>query len=59
MTMTSSDNEREDIDDANSRAWRVTLDRTRTERQQRGEHYQPRHRRELGNGEPQETAPDA
>jgi hypothetical protein len=31
-TMTSSDNEREDIDEASSRAWRVRLDRTHTER---------------------------
>jgi hypothetical protein len=49
--MTSGDNEREDVDDASSRAWRVTLDRTRTERQQRSEQYQPRHRRERDKGE--------
>ena len=44
--MTSSNIEREDITAASSRAWRKTLDRTRGERQQRGEQYQPRHRRE-------------
>ena len=50
-TMTSSNIDREDIDDASSRAWRKTLDRTRGERQQRGEQYQPRHRREHDDGE--------
>jgi hypothetical protein len=49
--MTSSNIEREDIDDASSRAWRKTLDRTRGERQQRGEQYQPQHRREQDDGE--------
>ena len=50
-TMTSSNIEREDITAASSRAWRTTLDRTRGERQQRGEQYQPRHRREHDDGE--------
>ena len=57
--MTSSDTEREDIADDSSNAWRVTLDRTRTERQQRGEQYQPRHRRDRDTGELQETVHDA
>ena len=57
--MTSSDTEREDVADTSSRAWRETLDRTRAERLQRGERYQPRHRRERDNGEPQETVHDA
>ena len=42
--MASSTNEREDITEDNSRAWRKTLDRTRWDRRQRGENYQPRHR---------------
>ena len=49
--MTSSNIDREDITAASSRAWRKTLDRTRGERQQRGEQYQPRHRREHDDGE--------
>jgi hypothetical protein len=53
--MTSSKIEGEEISDANSRAWRKTLDRTRRERQQRGEQYQPRHRREQGDGDMQAT----
>ena len=55
--MTSSNIEREDIAAASSRAWRKTLDRTRGERQQRGEQYQPRHRRENDDGELPATGP--
>jgi hypothetical protein len=54
-TMTSSNIEREDITAASSRAWRETLDRTRGKRQQPGEQYQPRHRREHDDGELQAT----
>ena len=43
--MTNSNTEREDITEDSNRAWRKTLDRTRGQRQQRGEQYQPRHRR--------------
>ena len=55
--MTSSNIDREDITAASSRAWRKTLDRTRGERQQRGEQYQPRHRREHDDGELLATGP--
>jgi hypothetical protein len=57
--MTGRSNEREDITEDSSRAWRKTLDRTRRERQQRGEHYQPRHRGEQADRELQTTGHDA